>query len=67
MAVPNVTTPAVPLERRVVLLAVVGRWGLGLRLGDGASGTGVPTQRGKKGLDSTRDARQPVDKHPTPT
>ena len=48
VAVPHVLAPAVPLERRVVLGAVVGRWRLGLESDDGGSGIGEPTWPGKK-------------------
>ena len=50
VAPPHVLTPAVTLERLIVFLAVVDRWGLGLRLGEGISGIPVPTRPGKKDL-----------------
>ena len=47
VAPPGVLAPAVPLERRAGLPAVVGRRGLGLDFGEGVSGIPVPIRSGK--------------------
>ena len=49
VAVPDIVAPDVLLERRLVLLAVAGRWVLGFEFADGVSRIPVPTRPGKKG------------------